>query len=491
MLNVARKMLPLLLSVALVVGLGVVAAWGHLTNAKHVDAAKRADRVRMEQTLSGLTSQYLQFVFLDTQRAGATVRWSLRPGDPADRAGLRRIAETSHLATYGATLTSTTGRPLNGWAREELPSPTDPGFTPLRAALAAGKPGLSSVLRAGDRALVAFAVPVVQDGAVVALLTSYADAREWPLQEYDTTIHLGADSATYVLDPERVVAASSKTSAVGTRLRGLPAVVTSGATGILDARRGGAEQVVSYASAGHGWTTVTLQGTQAFSGGAQSRNQRDALFLIVLLTVVVLLLAGLNHSRQQALRRLADERLHDPLTGLAQRRLFAYRFDAALARQRRTRQPLAVLYCDLDGFKGVNDAFGHNVGDQLLAAVAARLRSVTREDDFVARLGGDEFAVVLEGTDVAEVQEVVTRLRSCVQQPLTLGAHTLEPRISVGAAVLRDPARADDLLREADMAMYRVKSGSVPEALVVLSSLTSSTSEPFLPRASGEISARR
>ena len=477
MITLLRKTLLLLVSVALVVGLGVVAAWGHLTTAHHVDAAQRADRLRLQQTLSGLTSQYLQFAFLDTERAAASHRWGLRPDDAADRAALQRIATSSPLASYGATLTTPLGRPLTSWARAELPAPTDPGFAPLRAALEAGKPGLSAVLQAGDHALIAFAVPVVQDGAVMGLMLAYADARTWPLQDYDSTILLGEDASTYVLDPEGRVAASSLPSSVGGVLDRLPAVATAGGNGVVDVRRGGGSEVVSYAPVGHGWTTLTIQGREAFSAGVQSRSQRDALVLVVLLSVVVIVLAGLNHQRLHALRRLADERLHDPLTGLPQRRLFSFRLDAALARQRRTGLPLAVLYCDLDDFKRVNDTLGHNVGDQLLVAVGRRLRAVTRDDDFVARLGGDEFAVILEGADVAEVREVAARLRGCVQQPVPLGPHVVEPRISVGAAVLEDPERADDLLREADMAMYQVKKGLKPGAVVVLRALPAQAEE--------------
>jgi diguanylate cyclase (GGDEF)-like protein len=480
-LSVVRKTLLPLVSVCLVVGLGVLAAWGHLTTARHVDAAQRADRLRLEQTLSGLTSQYLQFAFLDSSRAAASERWELRPRSAADRVGLRRVVTGSHLAGYGATLTDLTGRPLTSWAQGPLPAPTDPGFAPLRASLLAGKPGLSSVLQSAGRPLVAFAVPVVQGGVPAGLLLAYADARTWPLQDYDSTILLGDGAATYVLDPHRVVAASSTQSAVGRPLEGLPAVATAGGNGVADVHRAGVTQVVSYSPVGGGWTTVTVQGKDAFSAGVRSRSQRDAVVLVVLLTVVVVALAGLNHLRQQALRRLAEERLHDPLTGLGQRGLFTFRLEAALARQRRSRRPLAVVYADLDAFKEVNDTLGHNVGDQLLVAVGQRLRSVTRDDDFVARLGGDEFAVVLEGVEVGEVAEVVERLQEAVQQPLALGGTVLHPRISVGAALLRDPERADDLLREADMAMYQVKKGAAPGAVVVLEALGSTSRDERQP----------
>ena len=469
MVGSLRKASLLVLSVVLVVVLGVVAAWGHVTTAHRVDQAQRADRLRLEVTLSGLTSQYLQFVFLDTQRAAGSSAWRLHPDDAADRAALERLVRTSHLTTYGATLTTTTGVPLTSYAPKGLPAPSDPGFAPLRTALLAGRPGLSDVVRAGDAPLVAFAVPVVRGAVPVALLVAYADVRAWPLQGYDRTIQLGADAVPYVLDTGGTVMASSESSTVGTRLEGLPAVVTSGGKGVVDADVGGRRTVVSYAGAGSGWSTVTLQPVSSFSGALHSRTQRDAVVLVVLLTLVVALLATFNHLRQQALRRLADERLQDPLTGLGQRRLFEYRLEAALARQRRSDQPLAVLYCDLDEFKAVNDTLGHNVGDQVLVAVGRRLADNLRGDDFVARLGGDEFAVILEGTHVGEVRRVVHRLYDAVAEPLTVGTSVLHPRVSIGGAVLTHPARADDLLVEADLAMYRVKRGEGDgDPLVVL-----------------------
>jgi diguanylate cyclase (GGDEF)-like protein len=468
MVAALRRTLPLVLSVALVVVLGGVAAWGHLATAKRVDQTQRADRLRLEATLSGLTSQYVQFVFLDTQRATASATWRLRPDDPVDKAALARLVQTSHLTTYGASLVSTAGLPLTTYAPKGAPSPLDPGFTAMREDLRAGRPGLSDVVHAGDHALVAFAVPVLKGLRTAALLVAFADVTEWPLQGYDETIQLGEHAVPYVLDSQGTVTASSDGSALGATLPGLPQVVTAGGRGVLDADIAGVPQVVSYAPADHGWTTVTVQPVSSFSGALHSRTQRDALVLVGLLTAVVLLLAAFNHQRQRALGKLADERLLDPLTGLGQRRLFEYRFAAALARQRRSEQPLAVLYCDVDEFKQINDTLGHNTGDQVLVAVGKRLASAVREDDFVARLGGDEFAVVLEGTDVAEVRRVVTRLRDQVERPLVVGSTVLQPRVSIGGAVLVDPARSGDLLVEADLAMYRTKRGSDDEPVVVL-----------------------
>jgi diguanylate cyclase (GGDEF)-like protein len=471
MLKHLRGALPLVTSLALVLVLGTVAAWGQLATAGRVEGAQRADRLRMEQTLSGLTDQYLQFAFLDTLRAADGATWNLRPQDAADTATLERAVHGSPLAAYGAALATITGQVLTAYAPAGLPAADDPGFEPLRRSLLKGQPGLSDVMAAGSSSVVAFAVPVRRNGAVVALLLAFADVRSWPLQTYDSTMHLGRSADTYVLDAKGTVAASNVLGSVGNPLTDLPAAVTAGGSGVIDVTQDGVDQVVSYSPVGHGWTTVQVQDQEAFSGGIQSRSRRDAVLVVLLLTLVALLLGAFSYSRQNALRRLADERLKDPLTGLAQRRLFHLRVDSALARFRRSGVPLAVLYCDLDKFKDVNDTYGHNAGDQLLVAVAERMRSATREDDLVARLGGDEFAVVLEGTDPATVADVVSRLRQRVERPLLLGSAVVHPRISVGAAVLRDASRADDLLAEADLAMYQVKRGAGGSGLVVLDAL--------------------
>jgi diguanylate cyclase (GGDEF)-like protein len=467
MLRQARRALPLLLSALLVGVLGGLAVWGHLEGDRQVGSAQRADRLRVQQILTGLTEQFLQFVILDTSRAAEGESWNLRRGDAQDQAALARLARTSHLTTYGATLTTLAGERLSGYASASAPSPGDAGFAPLRRALLAGRPGVSDLVRAGDRDVVAFAVPVRREGVPVALLLVYADARTWPLQAYDRSIDLGPSAVTHVVDGRGRVVTSNDPSTLGTQLPDLPKGVTAEDRGVVTVSRAGRQEVVSWAGLDNGWMTITTQPLEAFSSGRASDSRRELALLVALVVAVMVVLLGLNHLRARALRRLAEERLHDPLTGLAQRRLFELRLDAAFARQRRSGNPLALLFCDLDAFKSVNDTYGHNVGDRYLAAVAQRLLGETRDDDLVARIGGDEFAVLLEGTDVGEAERVAQRLREAVDQPLELGGTQLRPRVSVGVAVLRDPSRADDLLAEADLAMYRVKRGDA-DGVVVL-----------------------
>jgi diguanylate cyclase (GGDEF)-like protein/PAS domain S-box-containing protein len=150
----------------------------------------------------------------------------------------------------------------------------------------------------------------------------------------------------------------------------------------------------------------------------------------------------------------------DPLTGLGNRALLQDRLGHALARSRRhPRRNVAVLFIDLDRFKVVNDSLGHLTGDRLLAAVARRLGENTREDETLARIGGDEFVVVLEEVPDAEsVIAVAERLHEALRQPFRLEDQEIFVSASIGIAVGTGGERtAEDLLREADTAMYRAK----------------------------------
>jgi diguanylate cyclase (GGDEF)-like protein len=156
--------------------------------------------------------------------------------------------------------------------------------------------------------------------------------------------------------------------------------------------------------------------------------------------------------------RLAHEARHDPLTGLANRSLFSLRVEAALARD--DTAP-AVMFLDLDDFKGVNDTLGHAAGDALLVTVAERLRASLREDDLAARLGGDEFAVLLEHAPTAiEAERAAERVLGALVAPLTVEGRSVRVRGSIGVALASGGVRsADELLRNADLAMYAAKAG--------------------------------
>ena len=167
-------------------------------------------------------------------------------------------------------------------------------------------------------------------------------------------------------------------------------------------------------------------------------------------------------ERKRLEERLAHLAYHDGLTGLANRAAFLERLEGAIARGDREGSGVAVLYLDLDRFKQVNDALGHDAGDGLLRAVAERLRNAVRfEARSVARIGGDEFCALLEGVaDAEEAENVASRVGKKLAGPYSVGGHEV-PGVaaSVGVAV-RPPGAgtsAGQLLREADLAMYRTK----------------------------------
>ena len=176
-------------------------------------------------------------------------------------------------------------------------------------------------------------------------------------------------------------------------------------------------------------------------------------------------LSGVGAQATTALQNghLVDEMthqaMHDQLTGLANRLRFTGELRDAIGRAREEIHPVTLLYMDLDGFKPVNDEFGHDVGDQLLVAVSKRLASCTRAEDLVARLGGDEFAVLIDSQSApAAAEEVSDRLAAAVTRPFMIDGHQLHLGISIGRAVFPiDADDADGLLRSADAAMFGVK----------------------------------
>lgn len=162
------------------------------------------------------------------------------------------------------------------------------------------------------------------------------------------------------------------------------------------------------------------------------------------------------------LRRLQDEltalALRDPLTGLANRRLFNELIDAQLARLQRSGQPLAVAFLDLDGLKRVNDEYGHDAGDAVLCETARRLTAAVRDADVVARLGGDEFVIAFEPNDV-DTDELVERINAALSQPIWVSEElSVHCPASIGVAdTHRVGCDAGALLAAADEAMYASK----------------------------------
>jgi diguanylate cyclase (GGDEF)-like protein/PAS domain S-box-containing protein len=163
-------------------------------------------------------------------------------------------------------------------------------------------------------------------------------------------------------------------------------------------------------------------------------------------------------ARQATEDEIRHRALHDSLTGLPNRILFLDRLEHALARLRRGRSLAAMMFLDLDHFKRVNDSLGHHAGDEILTAVAPRLKQALRSTDTVARFGGDEFGILLEdiGNEIAATQ-AAERIAAVFARPFVLGTVEHFVTASVGIALIRGGERADELVRDADTAMYRAK----------------------------------
>jgi diguanylate cyclase (GGDEF)-like protein len=160
-------------------------------------------------------------------------------------------------------------------------------------------------------------------------------------------------------------------------------------------------------------------------------------------------------ERRRLEEQLTHQAFHDPLTGLANRALFRDRVSHALALAQRRGSPVTVLYLDLDDFKNVNDSLGHAEGDRLLISAAERFLACARSADTVARLGGDEFAILIEGSEGHDA--LPERLAAAMSHPFSLSGNQLRVTASIGVATASPGDSADDLLRNADMAMYAAK----------------------------------
>ncbi|MDQ7011366.1 MAG: EAL domain-containing protein [Mariprofundaceae bacterium] len=170
-------------------------------------------------------------------------------------------------------------------------------------------------------------------------------------------------------------------------------------------------------------------------------------------------LAGIAIEHMQAATRMEQLAHTDPLTGLPNRALFMDRFSQALARARRRKQQLALLFVDLDRFKPINDTLGHEAGDQTLKEIAGRMLACVREMDTVARLGGDEFTILL--TDVRHAGDAATvarKIRHAISRPIELQGKRFELGCSIGISLYpKDGEDVDTLLKKADTTMYRAK----------------------------------
>jgi len=166
-----------------------------------------------------------------------------------------------------------------------------------------------------------------------------------------------------------------------------------------------------------------------------------------------------ERTRDEAEEKLRHQTLHDELTGLPNRVLFRDRLEHALLRRAGLSSIVGVLFCDLDHFNAVNDSLGHLAGDTVLIEVAQRLRRAVRSEDTLARFGGDEFLVCCEQLgDAEDAREMASRIAGALQAPMVVAGKEIFIKVSIGIRITQTPAdTAEDLIRDADMAMYQAK----------------------------------
>ena len=240
--------------------------------------------------------------------------------------------------------------------------------------------------------------------------------------------------------------------------------------------RAGAAVVMGFAIAGMHYTGMAAaqfpkNSVCAMAGAGLSTSWMAPLIVVFALAVLSIALiismldfrmeartAILSSSLDRANEELRFLALHDNLTKLPNRTLLEDRLDQEIANAKRNQKPFSVLFLDLDGFKHINDAYGHQVGDLLLIEVAQRIRSAVRARDTVARLGGDEFVLLADTGEPADVASLASMLIMAIQRPYVLAGHDCQVTVSIGIAIFNgDEMQRHDLLKNADAAMYHAK----------------------------------
>ena len=216
--------------------------------------------------------------------------------------------------------------------------------------------------------------------------------------------------------------------------------------------------LVAAAAAAMKWRV--FDGLLDWSRTSTGFNLSGVIALLVLAPIATALFARRRYGEAMSIRReLVRLSLHDPLTGLPNRMLLADWLAADIQASQRSNSQAAVLFVDLDRFKQVNDTHGHEVGDRLMRAVADRLRTMLRPEDRVVRFGGDEFVVLCPSVNSADgAKKIAHRVIEIIEQPFTIGDETLRISASVGVALTEHRGvKPEDVLRDADVAMYQAK----------------------------------
>ncbi|MFQ5526712.1 MAG: diguanylate cyclase domain-containing protein [Thermoanaerobaculia bacterium] len=217
----------------------------------------------------------------------------------------------------------------------------------------------------------------------------------------------------------------------------------------------------------------SVYGLELFDASQKHAHELVALAVLLLLGGLVLAYQGvletsnrrLEVERREALARIEHQAYHDPLTALPNRRLLQDRFNQAMAQANRRKEGLAILFCDLDDFKMINDSSGHGVGDEILRRIGQRLASWVRSSDTLARVGGDEFVVMASGIETRDgAGELATKISRCLDEPFDVEGAEHVVSASVGVSLY--PEDGDNLallLRRADAAMYEAKGSDGPD----------------------------
>jgi signal transduction histidine kinase len=302
-----KRFIPLIVSIAVVLAVAFVGLLqSSRANAK-AEQIRRDDRVGEQTTLAGLTNQFMQFALKEAFDFASTTQFTLKPNSPTDARSIASYVNRSALLNYGGALVGLNGVPINAYFRGPgLPPPTDPGYGPLRAALLAGKPGLSSVMKTNGVPVVGLGVPVMQNGVARAVYIAYFRADNNPLQTYNERLHYGKTGKAILLDSTGQVIASTDRADVGDLFAVasvLPTLI-SGDKGFTQYDDHGVRMVASFVPDGiGGWVAVTTQTAAEFFGPIRSGSLHVALALVGLLVVAAAALFVMNHKRQMALAK--------------------------------------------------------------------------------------------------------------------------------------------------------------------------------------------
>jgi diguanylate cyclase (GGDEF)-like protein len=456
-----RRHRSLLVSGGLVLVIGAGGVLAGQAAGQQAREVHRADRLALQETLTGLTEQYVLLSAADLMDTlAAQGPWSSRPRDPATEARLEELVTDVRSIDVGAVLVGPTGAPIASWSTDGvLPAADDPGWGPLRTTVLTGGGKVlpvSGALATTSGPRLAMGLPVALSDGQRGLLLGLWDPRESPLQRYVSELEYGETGHGYIVDAAGIVLAGPDTGLIGAPLPlpGVRSALVGEGPAILDtADRGGL--VTSYARAGQlPWTALTPQSRDEFEG-ALVRSSR----LVQGAVLALLLCAGtglvvLHRKREKALQIVA---LRDELTGLYNRRGWFVLAEHELERARRQNSPRVLLFVDVDGLKQVNDVLGHREGDRAIGDAARVLTAASRSSDLVGRLGGDEFVLLLGDDGKAEAAR--RRVADALATHNEKSSAGFELRMSIGAEVwFPDQAcTLAELVRRADEEMYADK----------------------------------